>query len=1624
MGSPGQSKFKIPPMRNEQPVDDLLVGTSAGGHIFIQVKRSLALGSKTDSEFAEVINAFVRQFLAYQKFTNGSRPWERALDSEVDRLVLIIGSDSTIPVRVHLPAVLAKIRSLVPGQPIVDSARNKEQHRVFSILTDHLTRSWQTAIGENPKQDDIIKFLSLLRVQILNLDTGASGEQEAKDLLRTAVLQDPTQVDSAWNLLIELSTNYGSTRSGADRSRLQQQLLKAGISVSSPRTYRDDINQLKLISRSAINAISEFSKIQIGSVELKIHRRSTEVLHDVAVGGSLLVVGQPGSGKSGAIHDLTVTLLDEGYNVVFFAVDRLEASSMGGLRMEVGLRYNLDDILQNWSGTKPGFLIIDALDASRSTASAQTFRELITSILSSQGRWRVVASIRKFDLRYSPQLHRLFSGKPTSAFSDPEFENIQHLNIPLLDDEELQQIPKKSQQLGELLSSAEPGLRDLLRVPFNLRLMGDLIATGINIKKLTQIRTQIELLDRYWQERVIRSDNSGDLREEVLFEVTKKMVERRQLRINRADVLHRSIGISLRDLLSSHVLTEWQPGPGTSANRYVLTYAHHMLFDYSVERLLLRGLPESFVSIFENEPDLLLAVRPSIVLHFYYLWNLDSNRHAFWDTIFKVIRSPLMPEIGKLIGPGVAAELGENLFDFEPLFKDLESGDLVLTDNAENALQHLIGAILAQYPGSKRQLIGEDAPPWCELLERISRSIHIRAAYSIRSLLSVICEESGKLTSNQQHFAGITAKRLLEFARSQPPRDKWLVVHALQAVCRTFASDKDASAKLIRMHLEPAYLSTHGFEEMFWLGQEVKHLITVDPNLVGAIYEAVFSYEETREDKTPMGGGRILSLTSTMRQDWESARYELAEIYSEFLKVAPLHATRALISLIKAYIANRHPIRSNEIIENKFEFDGQEAIIRTDYSCVWDEGDTYHHDEPVKILNMFDKYLRELSCDNTMAEERHKLLEIIVAKNELAVIWRRLMIIGAANPNTLGQDIRYLTWAIPILVCLDTSTVAGELLAKLFGCLKSEERGRIETAILAIPQSQPQERREVAEHIRDRLLGCLPGKMIVTDQVKRILLELTSRGGPPSNEPPVRFSGVKSVPFGEKEYLHEKGVPVDSEPNLHIQELEKPVKEFASKFLNACPADSDIREILSPLRNLFVALQSADEDGVHSEQRDYGWGYLAEACERITKIETLNCSDDIGSVVMNVLLEASNHPIPVHDPEYDSHFDEHPSWGGPSPRIEAASGLTWLVRHPTCATTSVLQRVERLSCDKVPAVRFQVATRLHALYKMAPDLMWAILERFCREETSRGVIQGLLAWPIKALGSAHSDRIIELTKTVFDRIKGGKGAKEVREICVSIFDGLYLWRGNHLCTEIITDIAANPAEFFNEAHQIVINIGEILRLERTDPRNRPQEAIRNRALDITRRILKSIRSTLNDLEIKYKDSTPWPEEEVERANQLIRIADSICMQIYFSSGADDFKKSRKQGLEVDIIKPERKRFLEEVGPILDDLAVIGFPSIVHHLLETLESFVELDPVGVFMKVGRILQGGKKYGYQYESLAEDLFVRLVERYLAEYRPLLRENIECRNILIDILDIFVKAGWPRARRLTYRLEEIYR
>jgi signal recognition particle GTPase len=737
-GLPDDVTLEFIRCETEQPVDDILVGTSQGGHAFIQVKHAVKSSTTQDSALASSLEQFTRQFLAYRNGTIGKHRWERPLDSNLDRLVLITSSRSSAPIMEHLPNTLTRLRTLTPDQGIDDAVENEEQQKVLSVVRAHLSRTWLDATGTSLSNTDERDLLKLIWVQVLDVAMGERDQRESENVLRASIINNPAQAGDAWNKLVSACAYYAKNRSGADRALLQQRLTTS-VEIKVPRSYRSDIEKLRQHSATTLQALSDLSTIRVGNHVVKINRPSSEALRNAAEGQSIVVVGEPGAGKSGALHDLVGAFINENRDTVFLAVDKLEARSLGGLRIELGLEREFVEILNNWPGSEPALLVVDALDAARSEASAQTFYDLLASVLKAPGRWRVVASIRKFDLRHNVKLHNLFAGKPPTEFQSREFYNLSHLNVRLLDVEEWKQIALQSRELADLIVEAADSLRELLLVPFNVRLAGELLGGGVSVESLTPIETQIGLLDRYWQERVIRHDHEGDTREALLTRAVEAMVRTRSLRVNRREVAYEpALGRTLDDVLSSHILSEWGPTPDAPADRSVLTFAHHMLFDYGTARLLLRGTMQSFVARLEQAPEVVIAIRPSIVMHFEHEWLRDKER--FWDSVFRVIRSEQIPEIGKLIGPTVAVDLAKDMGGFAPLVRSLSNADMRIRETSEKALRHIAGAILVAAADPKENLVGPTAPPWAEFLDQCTSEVRTSTVYTLRPVLLTMCD--------------------------------------------------------------------------------------------------------------------------------------------------------------------------------------------------------------------------------------------------------------------------------------------------------------------------------------------------------------------------------------------------------------------------------------------------------------------------------------------------------------------------------------------------------------------------------------------------------------------------------------------------------------------------------------------------------------------------------------------------------------------------------------------------------------------------------------------------------------------------------------------------------------------
>jgi hypothetical protein len=1640
----------------EEPVDDVNVLTSTGGYVLAQAKHGLAVVKKReDSDLASALDQFVRQFHLGVPVRPGDVDARRALDPARDRLVLCVDSTSSASIRQNLRVILDRLRDFGPDSPYRDPSRNQKDRETFGTVLNHLRAAWKDAKGTEASDDDLLPLLRLIRVEELDFAAGTAHDREARDILQRSVLRDPAQAELAWGELVQSCHGCIEAHSGADRAGLQELLLQRGLALQVPRSYRESVEKLRGFSDTNDALLEPFGRIQLGSREVRVSRRVTTAIAKGAEEGSLVVVGDPGAGKSAELEGLYRALKAVGRDVLLVRSNDLAGTGAGMSRSLPVAPGVLPEILANWPGTEPGYLLIDALDAVRGSTSPGGLRELLDIIFLKARRWHVIVTIRRYDLRYGSGWKSLFRGHPVGddpEFRDPQFSAVRHINVPRFNDEELESACAQAPALGQLLESATPALRDLLRVPFNLNLAASLLSTGSSVEELSPIRAQIELLERYWERRVLDDDQRADAREAVLAVAAEEMARDRTLEVARSAVGgDPSASEPLQAVLSAHVLREWQAHPSGLPERSRLEFAHHILFDYAASRLF-RGPSEELIRRLRHDPDLALSLRPSLVLLFEYLWFCrgDEERQEFWDAVLDVLEADGLPALGKIVGPSVAQQLLISREELQPLLRALREGAPTRKQAAENAVRHMAAALFAAPEDPRRPWVGGGAPPWCYLMAECSRSMSRGMAGALWDVFRQLCHRTAQMTPEQATDAGAAARRLLEYAFDAQPRDRNLVRVALESVSRTAGSDPAAAAALLRRCLDPERVQEWGYEELPTIAHELEHLIPVLPDVVEELYDVAFSYTEESEEVTPFWDSALLGMTSTRRQDYAGAHHHLVEMFPRFLEAAPLAATRALIGALEAHVGDRDE-RHGRVVreleeeglpggsedptdEYAFDLGGRPARIRKDHSGVWD-GVSYRFDDPHKLLDLFHAYVRAEWASGEPTAAAEQVLDLLAERNRLAALWRRLLALGAELPESLGMALRSMLWAVPVLGLLDTSSAAGDLIEVLYAQLEPDDQERVEQAILALPQWPPM--RAAGPHVRDRLLGCIPIGMARTAGTRERLDELARDDGPPENVPPVRMSEFTMEEWDERESLAEQGVPVDEPIHLLLQSLESPLNDFVKAYQNATPPPDSLEVVLPAVQQLHTTLSSEETATAHPLQTMYAWGVLAETAAVITRRAELMSHPTAVNQLRDVLLEAAQHPDPEARADDEERFNEHPGWDSPAPRIDAADGLMGLARIPGGADDAVLEAIGRLSEDPVPAVRFQVACKADALVKQAEPLMWQLLEHFAEVEANCGVLDGVLAGPLSRLLHRDPYRVFQLATRIRARCPEGATGRKVRQGCADLFRCLFVGRGYRGAEGEIEAIAADPAANAEEASTILAGLRHALVVGPVDLPNLEQESIRKRAWVVLGRLLGA---ALTEFGNRAEPGVTLTDADREELRNMAGLVNHAATEVWVASGAtqERFRQPGSAGpptaegenpsaLEEAEERARSQRFYTEAGPVLDQFvtaATQGHVQPAHHIVQALIHLVEVDPAGVLLRVRDLVAAAARGGYQYEVLAADRVVDFVEKYLADYPHVIRKTPRCLTALREILDLFVNAGWGRAVQVTYRLAEIYR
>jgi hypothetical protein len=1547
---------------SEAAVDDCGIETDAGGWIFIQAKTGFNISAKLESDLRKTAGQMVRLWHSASK-GRGKNGWDRPLNLAKDRLVIAAGVNSSGSVTRDLARALETRRAKY-SVPLP-----KAQKQALDKLIKALKAEWKTLTKHTARDSDIraiLPFIVVVPFDMAGPDRTAAIAAAGHLVTRTAAAAN------AFVAIEKHCQHLMEGRLGGDAVQFRNALSALGIPLKASPRYEADVTRLSSYSDETRLRLVEFEKTVVSEVDITIQRNVTASVVEAAKQGSFLVIGEPGAGKSAVVSAAARMLRKQRYDVIELAVDQLTVETAEGMRLELAIEHRVIDVLQNWPGTKPAFLFIDALDATRGGAGERVFRALIDSVMSlPASRWRVIASIRSFDLRMGEEFRVLFNGTPpAAAYVSRDFSDVRHIEVRPWNDSEFATLCAKAPPLSQAIARGGDKLRDLARVPFNSRLLADLISNGATPETFNSVASQVELLALYWRKRVEQHGSGAEL---CLGAAVTEMVNGRSLRARRTTAATPD-PTAFDAVLKDGVVT-------LLPDNRLIGFRHHILFDYAASRLFIDSLDiAATVERLRNDRGLSLMLAPAISFALQSFWgNGEPGRDAFWRAVCLFGGAEGVDPVARSIAARVASELPEHNDDMRGFLFLMRDGANRKT--ATTAFMHVVGAITVRVDDG---LAVPDAV-WCYLAARISTDLG-GIAWPLRTLLT----RFSKRIADAAMLAdlGIASRALFAYAFDQLSAASLLPI-AIELVADSYRSDAAASRALLSKTLTAERMATGAHEDIPALARQAETLLTADPDFLVVVFGVVFGYSVSDDSPTRIGESQILPLTSNKRQDFNHAKWTLKEVVPRFLDVNPELAIRAISAALEGYVRRKYrdTLQANEIHTS----DGRVTVI-ADHSHIWasDPNDRYAHaDNAAAIVLAFKKRLQTAGDADAQTLVQH-----VIRQASPAVLWARMFFVGAKRASVLGSILWPYATDVMFLRALETTKDAVDLVAATYPLRSEEDRRSFEESALRIqypPSSDP-------ERSRLRFLGTLFGTIgavhIVTAQARQLFEEAAEKAISTDNHRPFQITSTTN-PAAPYHWLPED--IVRAPPNAALLRLVERLDAEAA----------DLSSGLAAAEALSEGIKVADADAVAPSIKEHAENQLGSAFEKMARQdEALKQDATAASRLWSVVLPYLHHPRPAEAPGKATDI---------GPRASATEAALRLCAIAQAMADIVFPRVSALRNDPSAAVRFAFADNIGSLWSLRRDDLWRIAEEYIADEQNSDVLRTITGLLCRAV---HHDveRVEDLALKLFPRAEHEEDSHGDRIVdgVASIVAVLWTRYERRRAHSMIATWLAEPEKYESELRRIILTMrGHIV-----DGYNSGKPAdikLRRSVQKLASEIVERAAACLDDYYSKSESNIG--EAERERVRVCAGLIDHVSDQLYFSSGA-----SANGGEDVALASDESKRaFLRDMTPMIQRIGDVGVPHTIYYLVELLDFLRPIDPEAVFDLIVHALLKGARLGYQFESLATDRFVAIVGVYLADHRGIFA-NADRREKLIASLDLFVDAGWPAARRLLYHLPEL--
>lgn len=1317
--------------------------------------------------------------------------------------------------------------------------------------------------------------------------------------------------------------------------------------------------------------------------------------------GSLLVVGGPGAGKSWILRQFAARRIDAGdAATLILAEEHNFVESIKQLEESLRTPAGIIPTLKAYVGPRR-FLIIDSLDALRAETSQRVFRQLIRQVHRELPDWKVIASIRSFDAKESIELRSLFPPE----MGDTQDFGVRHLLVPSFNDEELSEAEKQDERLAPIFASASTALREILRNAFNLWLVIHLLDEKLGVEWLYEIESEVQLFERYWHFRIAGRDDSYD-RLSVLSSISSEMVDSKTLSISFKEA-YKTVGASrtFQSLLSDEVLRR------TQTQR--IAYAHNILFDFSVAKLL---LDEESLFTFLGTPDHSVFFRPSLSYFLALLWYRD--RRTFWSVTARFFAPDSKLPARVHVLPGMAIfNLAINNQELEPLFA--LPGSIGV-----DAILSVLRSIQA-FEGMK----SPRSSLWVYLICQLSDQLNIDFLNEYLALIDTASRERTWKTEENRRLAAASIRLLTwmweeaKSCESEDAADQLLSIAAgrvIPLVMRFYSVEPNDVRATLQQVLNRIGTADASASEAYSLANGIDMVIDADPSFAADIYARIFAHEEKSQKTTRIGGSKVLVLTSTRAQDYSMAYYVLGVRFAHFLRQDLKCATVAAIRAVSAQVGRDHPHAASKIgkYSTVFSYAGIKSRLIADRSEIWDQG---HRD--VVSLQMLDALLNRLSEGLKSGEFTQgtvwPIFHLIAEENRFPVVWKRVIEHATQKPELVPFAVPLLREP-EILAAPETTVVSGEFINRSFETFTMAEKQEIESAILAVPEMKLAKVYESPKVQRDRLLGCIPENEL-SAKAKSMVRAAKSEGTLVGNQPFFKIGSVSQMAITDESWLQRCGVDANADQNRKLLEVKPQLAAFEDKYVNEIPPNDEINNILPPLRVGYERVTNATgaDEAVITDVLTS----LAAVAKSIARNNDLDRENPAAQLCREIIIHSAVYPYPTVSEDADDNFDT-PSWG-PTPKTEAAQAV-----GPYISTYGLDSEFEDLilvlSSDKSPAVRFLIADGLWNVYNQKPKLFWQVANSMQRTERATGVLVSLA----RIVGQAYIAKrepanVLRWFKALLKRGLPERRAENVFDVILDSLIFLYIFLNEGEANSLLRGLEKAPARYAGQLPTIATYASYYLayKVGSSDP---SANEVRARAREVELRVLAAVDRGFRAMEARPNVSNRSLKKRSERVKQLLLAVDRLVFRLHVMINADP-----------KLARPEDKSLGDElVGILFQETASVWDavvsadgdyrrpmgPSTAHQLMESFNRLLPFDPERI-LRLAWWLITGRTMGYQFDAMAVGEFVTFTEKILADHKGLLRDAVNISRFS-EILDVFAKAGWPEATRIVLRMDSAVR